>query len=84
MRLERGAVVSTGFLHEFGADGIRFESNPTPNQYKEWTFQLNRHHEWRLLGHRYRETGDERYARLFVRLFTAWREQCGIRIICKL
>jgi len=75
-RMARGMFMSVGFMHDFGEGGVQFEANPTPNQYKEWTWQLNRHHEWRMLGHLYRETGDEKYARLFADLFTAWRAQC--------
>ena len=75
-RLAHGEVMSVGFLHDFGEAGIQFEANPTPNEYREWTWQLNRHHEWRMLGHLYRETGDETYPQLFAKLFTAWREQC--------
>ena len=52
-RLARGKVMSVGFMHDFGKDGIRFEANPTSNEYREWTWQLNRHHEWRMLGHLY-------------------------------
>lgn len=74
-RLAEGKIMSVGFLWDFGPGGIRWEANPTPNHYREWTWQLNRHHEWRMLGHLYRETGDETYARLFVELFTSWREQ---------
>ena len=79
-RLAHGAIMSvgpsgTGFLHEFGPEGIQWEANPTPGKYGEWTWQINRHHEFRALGHLYRETGDEKYARLFVKLFESWREQ---------
>ena len=76
LRLERNAVVSCGYRHDFGPGGIRWEDNPTPNHYTEWPWQLNRHHEFRMLGHLYRQTGDERIAELFVRMFTSWREQC--------
>ncbi len=75
-RLARGKVMSVGFMHDFGEEGIQFEANPTPNTYREWTWQLNRHHEWRMLGHLYRETGDEQYPQLFAKLFSSWREQC--------
>ncbi|MBE6561085.1 MAG: hypothetical protein E7662_08155 [Ruminococcaceae bacterium] len=75
-RLARGKVMSVGFMHDFGKDGIRFEANPTSNEYREWTWQLNRHHEWRMLGHLYRETDDEKYPELFAKLFSSWREQC--------
>lgn len=75
-RLSRGEIMSCGYMHNFGPDGIRWEANPTPNKYAEWTWQLNRHFEFRALGRLYRETGDERVAELFVRLFRSWREQC--------
>ena len=75
-RLLHNEVVSCGYAYDFGEAGVQWEANPTPNQYREWTWQLNRHHEFRALGHLYRETGDEDIAALFVRLFTSWREQC--------
>jgi len=76
-RLARGEIVSVYFPHCFGSpEEVQFEANPTPNQYVEWTYQINRHHEWRMLGHLYRETGDEKYAKLFVKFFTGWRAQC--------
>ena len=55
-RLSRGAIMAvgpsgSGFLHEFGASGIQWEANPTPGKYGEWTWQINRHHEFRALGH---------------------------------
>ena len=75
-RLRHNAVMSCSYLHDFSDAGIQWEANPTPNQYREWTWQLNRHHEFRLLGHLYRETGDEEIAALFVRMFMSWRESC--------
>ena len=74
-RLQHGAIMSCGYLHDFGEEGIQWEANPTPNEYREWTWQINRHHEFRMLAHLYRETGDEEVAALFVKLFTSWREQ---------
>jgi hypothetical protein len=73
-RLLHNEVMSCSYRHDFGEAGIRWEDNPTPNHYYEWTWQLNRHHEFRMLGHLYRETGNEEIARLFVRMFTSWRE----------
>lgn len=73
-RLLHNEVMSCAYMHDFGDKGIGWEENPTPNHYNEWTWQLNRHHEFRLLGHLYRETGDEEIARLFVRMFTSWRD----------
>ena len=74
-RLQHGAIMSCGYLHDFGEAGIQWEANPTPNAYNEWPWQINRHHEFRMLAHLYRETGDEEVAALFVKLFTSWRAQ---------
>ena len=54
---------------------IDWEFNPTFNGYKEWTWQISRHHEWRCLGHCYRETGDEKYTIAFVDFLMSWCEQ---------
>ncbi|MBO4326808.1 MAG: alginate lyase family protein [Clostridia bacterium] len=75
-RMQRGAVMSCNYLHEFGPDGIQWEANPTPNKYAEWTWQLNRHHEFIALARLYRETGDETIPYFFVKLWRSWREQC--------
>ena len=75
-RLERGKIMSCNYLHDFGPSGILWEANPTPNKYAEWTWQLNRHPEFGILGHLYRETGNERIPELFIKLFRSWREQC--------
>ena len=49
--------ISCRVPHTFGEE-IDWDHNPTYNGYEEWPWQLNRHHEWRMLGHLYRETGD--------------------------
>ena len=71
-------IMSCGTLHDFGRDNpIDWMCNPTYNQYKEWTWQLNRHHEWKVLAHRYRETGDLRYAACAAGLFRSWVKQAA-------
>ena len=71
-----GELRSCGFPHKFpDIASVDWECNPTPNHYAEWTWQLSRHHEWRCLGHCYRETGDERYAKGFVELMMSWCRQ---------
>lgn len=67
--------MSCGYMHEFPGAEVDWESNPTYNQYKEWTWQLSRHHEWRCLGRCYRETNDERYAETFVKFLLSWCKQ---------
>ncbi len=74
-RLQNNEIMSVGYAHRFGPEGIQWEANPTPNHYTEWPWQLNRHHEFRMLGHLYRQTHDEAIAELFCRMFSSWREQ---------
>ncbi|GAB4558884.1 MAG: alginate lyase family protein [Anaerolineae bacterium] len=73
-RILRLELVSCGTPHRFEGE-VDWTANPTFNQYREWTWQLSRHHEWAILAQRYRETGDERYAEGFVRLFRSWVRQ---------
>lgn len=73
-RICENKLISCGTEYDFG-ETVDWFSNPTFNQYKEWTWQLSRHNEWKLLGHVYRETGDERYAENFARLFESWVRQ---------
>jgi hypothetical protein len=70
-RYARNELVSVGVWHAFGED-IDWTANPTANHYLEWTWQLSRHHFWRTLGRAYGETGDEEYARAFVRQMRDW------------
>ena len=70
-----GIMCSAGGTFTFPDAKIQWESNPTYNQYKEWTWQLSRHHQWRCLGWCYRENGDERYAKLFAEHLMSWCEQ---------
>ncbi len=76
-RIMRHELISCGFPYAFG-ERVDWEYNPTYNGYQEWTWQLSRHHEWRLLALCYRETGDERYARAFCELFKSWAEQTEV------
>lgn len=75
-RIVKGVLVSVGTPCDF-SEGVDWLSDPTPNRYLEWTWQLNRHHDWQILALRYRETGDERYAEAFVRYFRSWIRQAG-------
>ncbi len=50
-------------------------SNPTYNKYAEWTWQLSRHNEWKILAHMYRKTGKEKYAKTCADLFESWVRQ---------
>jgi len=75
-RILTGELCSVGYFTKFpDTKSVKWRENPTANQYKEWTWQLSRHHEWRCLGRCYRETGDERYTQAFIDFFTTWYEQ---------
>ena len=74
-RILTGKLMSVGFYHQFEDGKIDWMLNPTYNGYREWPWQLNRHHEFRCLGKVYRETGDEKYAKCFVDMLMSWCEQ---------
>ena len=74
-KIIKGELRSCGFTHKFENGEVDWEFNPTYNQYKEWTWQLSRHHEWRCLGYCYRMTGDEKYAQCFVKYLMSWCAQ---------
>ncbi len=76
-RILRHELISCATPHQFG-EVVDWFHNPTFNQYREWTWQLSRHHEFKLLAHQYRETGDERYAQCFAELFTSWVRQAVV------
>ncbi|WP_172294269.1 alginate lyase family protein [Pseudoruegeria sp. HB172150] len=73
-RILRDERISCAVPHRFD-NGIDWTANPTPNGYKEWTWQLNRHREWLLMGELYRRTGDERLPERIVSEFLSWRAQ---------
>lgn len=76
-RIVRLELISCATPHQFHGT-VDWFINPTYNQYKEWTWQLSRHHEWAILAQRYRETGDERFAETFVHLFCSWVQQAVV------
>ena len=78
--------------HNFTVGGIPYTFpktvdwyyNPTtapgsnyPRDY-EWQWQLNRHREFDVLAHAYRDTGDEKYAQAFARLLESWIRDCPV------
>lgn len=76
-RILRLELVSCGMPQLF-VDEVDWFANPTYNQYKEWTWQLSRHVEFVILAERYRETGEERFAEAFVKLFCSWARQAVV------
>lgn len=67
-------LVSCYIRYRFEGE-IDWDYNPTPDHFREWTWQLNRHNEFRYLAKAYRETGDERYTRQYLKLILSWIEQ---------
>lgn len=67
-------LTSCGITYPFG-DNIDWTYNASPDGYVEWTWQLNRHYHWITLANAYRQTGDEKYARCFVKQFESWVHQ---------
>ncbi len=62
-------LTSCDVEHVFGQT-INWELNPI--DYREWTWQLSRHPYWVTLGQAYWKTGDEKFARAFVRQMRHW------------
>lgn len=67
-------LVSCGVPYQFG-ETVDWFLNPTENQYREWTWQLSRHFEFKTLAKAYRETKNEKYAKCFAELFESWVKQ---------
>ncbi|RRD94773.1 hypothetical protein EII17_06020 [Clostridiales bacterium COT073_COT-073] len=54
---------------------IDWHANPTENQYKEWTWQLNRHNEIKMMAHEFRHNHDPEYAKTAIDLIHSWIKQ---------
>lgn len=49
-----------------------------PINYREWPWQLNRHHIWVALARAYWATGEEKYAKEFVFQLNDWVRKCPV------
>lgn len=70
-------------VHAFPAGNIDWSYNETYHEPgippdDEWQWQLNRMEFWGNLGRAYKATGDERYAKTFVREMRSWIAQCPV------
>lgn len=65
---------SVGVSYKFG-ETVDWFHNPTYNGYKEWTWQLSRHHDINILSKAYETFGDEKYAEGTVELLWSWIRQ---------
>jgi len=61
--------------HDFGPD-IDWFTNACPKKDNEWLWQLHRHSSWRRLARAYWHTGDEKYAKAYVRQLRDWVRSC--------
>lgn len=70
-----GYLTSCGRTHHFEDNNIDWEFNPTENDFKEWTYQLNRHSEWLKMARAYRMTKDRKFYDGFLTQFNSWIKQ---------
>ena len=70
----RGKVRSCSYTYDYNGE-IDWNFNGAPDKYKEWLWQLNRHHIFKIIGYAYLKTGDEKYADAFQRHMTGWLAQ---------
>ena len=66
---------SCGTEFHFADHKVDWESNPTYNHYKEWTWQLNRHWCFNPLFEYYLKTGDERAVTVWLDMLDSWLNQ---------
>ena len=75
-RICNHTLVSVGVPCEYGKDNkVDWEANPTYNGYKEWTWQLSRHNDIKLLAHEYNKTKNEKLAYAAAELMDSWMKQ---------
>ena len=75
-RICNHTLVSVGVPCEYGKDNpVDWEANPTYNGYKEWTWQLSRHNDIKLLAHEYNKTKNEKFAYAAAELMDSWFKQ---------
>ncbi|MBR2930072.1 MAG: heparinase II/III family protein [Clostridia bacterium] len=67
----RGVVRSCSYTYDYEGD-IDWTFNGAPDGYREWIWQLNRHHVLKILAGAYNKTGDEKYAEAFARNMSNW------------
>lgn len=76
-RIASGTLVSVGVPSAFGStDKVDWHSNPTYNGYREWTWQLSRHNDIKLLAHEYLLTGNKAYSKAASDLISTWIDTC--------
>ncbi len=78
-RIEEYKVVSVGIIGDFSErKRIGWFDNPTANGYKEWTWQLSRHNDIKMMAHEYNLTGDEKIASAAIDIMKSWIEDAPV------
>lgn len=57
-------------------DTIDWTADHSFDNYDEWVWELNRHECWLYMSEAFWATGDEKYAKAFVRQLNSWIDQC--------
>ncbi len=73
-RVKGHTLISCRVPYTFGRK-IDWTFNPTYNNYKEWPWVLNRHHDWKYLADHYVVSGDESFALEWAEQLLGWAEQ---------
>ena len=66
--------------HKYG-ETIDWTVDHSYDHYDEWVWQLNRHYCWVNMSEAYWATGDEKYAKAFVRQLNGWIDQCQMPLL---
>lgn len=80
-RCQDGYWISVGREFYFPS-GLNYNANPDPAlntkgvPFGEWTWQLNRHQEWNIAARLYKQTKDEKYAKIVASWLSDWITQC--------
>ena len=71
-------LVSCRIPHHFADHKVDWHINPTPDKYKEWTWQLNRFDSVMPLGEYYVATHDEAAVPVWIDLVDSWIDQSPV------
>lgn len=69
-------LLAHGTWHKYG-EKIDWTADYSYDHYDEWVWQLNIHYCWVNLADAYWATGNEKYAKAFVRQLNSWIDQCS-------
>ena len=74
-KISNNLITAQGVSYQFG-DKIIWTFNPTNPLNLDWNTTLNRHEYWITLAKAYWATGNEKYAKAFVRQLRSWIIDC--------